>query len=61
MCGHCGNVYQDMYTLAHHLNVRKMHMELSKIEGYDMRTFPQSVFLATLYRQRTTMSLDFAT
>jgi len=46
MCGHCGNVYQDMCTLAHHLNVRKMHMELSKIEGYDMRTFrPSQYFL----------------
>jgi len=47
MCGHCGNVYQDMCTLAHHLNVRKMHLELSKIEGYDMRTFRLSQYFVT--------------
>ena len=44
MCGHCGNIYQDMCSLAHHLNVRKMHLEVSKIHGYDVRTFRPSQF-----------------
>ena len=48
MCGHCGNIYQDMCSLAHHLNVRKMHLEVSKIHGYDVRTFRPSQLMGLL-------------
>jgi len=47
MCSHCGSIYQDMCTPAHHLNVRKMHLEVSKIQGYDIRTFRPRQFFAT--------------
>ena len=45
ICGHCGEVHKSMTTLAKHLNQKGMHLEGSKIVGYNISTFIPSQYL----------------